>query len=230
MICDESYGHVPFALGIADYRHHLSPAFINDESHIAISGECLNISSGGRSLSIVLKTKEYEGLTGGKMPLGAFKKTALAKLQASGKGSFRRLVDEKAAETPYSKIIIKKQDGDRLDLSACLDELIGLGPGLTPSGDDLLCGYVYDRLRFGKNGDLDRLMSGIRELMPVMTNRISCLYLSHVMDGRPFSLFDDVCFAKDEEGLSKAVDSLLLMGSNSGADVLCGILLARYQD
>lgn len=115
------------------------------------------------------------------------------------------------------------QTGDIPLLRRCVCSLLGLGPGLTPSGDDLLCGLVYG-LRHSPARDTAAcaaLSAAIREFAPRQTNAVSADYLLAVAADAPFRA---MARAWQTPGVGAA--SLMELGSNSGREMLLGLLCA----
>ena len=111
--------------------------------------------------------------------------------------------------------------------------LIGLGPGLTPSGDDFIVGYLAglwstagsdsSRLRFlsSLGAWLSRAVAG--------TNAISCTYIKSAVNGNasePIATLAQ-CFgqAKSMDSVREATRIALRVGNTSGADGVQGLLL-----
>lgn len=122
----------------------------------------------------------------------------------------------------------------RCDLEAtpAVESLIGLGPGLTPSGDDLVAGYLIglwcttkgrkERLRF-----LSALGKAVVDLSK-RTNDISRTYLYHAAHGQASSRLVNLAIAvcageNDDHVLGRASDALQL-GHTSGMDAVTGLL------
>lgn len=123
----------------------------------------------------------------------------------------------------------------RLDLAAeaSIKPLIGLGSGLTPSGDDLLLGFLAglwcgvwnkrERMHFlGNLGDaVIRLSRG--------TNDISRAYLSHAARGQVSSRLADlagaICRGENSDRLPALVESAMRIGHTSGMDAVTGLLI-----
>ncbi len=101
------------------------------------------------------------------------------------------------------------------------DKLMGLGPGLTPSGDDVLVGLYYG-LAHSPLRDapeclaLKQALSGAGE----KTAPVSASLLKAVASGAPFELLDGAW--RDPE---KAGD-LVKAGAHSGSEMLLGLLCA----
>ncbi|WP_267223525.1 DUF2877 domain-containing protein [Dyella silvae] len=108
---------------------------------------------------------------------------------------------------------------------------IGCGPGLTPSGDDYLLGYLAALWPWQRHPDLTSHLECVRELLKKYmcgTTDISRFYLGQAVEGH-FSesihdLIDAVIrHATDEETSALAAD-VMNHGATSGADAMAGIL------
>jgi hypothetical protein len=116
--------------------------------------------------------------------------------------------------------------------AACL---VGLGPGLTPSGDDFLVGYLaalWSCAGFatGIDGMLERLAKSLAPLF-LRTNAISRQMLGDATRGRFAECLADVTAALAGEGdIVEATVQALALGHSSGADMLCGLLFGYGPD
>ncbi len=123
----------------------------------------------------------------------------------------------------------------RYDLTSIssVRSLIGLGTGLTPSGDDLLVGYLAglwctvqgknERLQFISN-----LGEMIIRLSP-QTNDISRTYLYHTSRGQVSSRLADlaeaICRGENSDRLLTTIESAMQVGHTSGMDAVTGLLI-----
>ncbi len=123
----------------------------------------------------------------------------------------------------------------RLDLAgtAAVEALIGLGAGLTPSGDDLLAGYMTglwctarrqkDRTQF--ISELGTRIIGLS----MRTNDISRTYLFHAVHGQVSSritaLTEEISRATEQDRLIEAAGLAMRTGGTSGMDTVTGLLL-----
>jgi len=111
--------------------------------------------------------------------------------------------------------------------------LIGLGPGLTPSGDDLLVGYiaglwssVHDR-----NERLQFISSLGKTIVRLsrMTNDISRTYLLHAVRGQISSWLANLVTAMSRgeppEHLLEIAETAMKVGHTSGMDAVTGMLV-----
>jgi hypothetical protein len=104
--------------------------------------------------------------------------------------------------------------------------LVGLGPGLTPSGDDMLAGMVAAYLVLGG----DEAFAGaaaaeVTAVVPGRTTAISATLLRLAATGQVSREAADVLRAMGAGGpLEPAVGALLGVGHTSGADMAAGLL------
>nr|WP_227463590.1 DUF2877 domain-containing protein [Nocardioides lijunqiniae] len=107
----------------------------------------------------------------------------------------------------------------RLDPAA----LVGSGAGLTPYGDDVLCGYLAAHRAAGSaTDDLDAQVS---DLLP-RTTVLSATLLECAMRGEVLPEVGDLLTAWGTAGAADAEAALLRVGSSSGAGLLEGARLA----
>ena len=123
----------------------------------------------------------------------------------------------------------------QFDLAAAssLNALIGLGAGLTPSGDDLLVGYLAglwctvrdrpERLQFVS--DLGKEINRLSQ----QTTDISRTYLYHASRGQVSSrladLAEKICQGEKSDRLFAAAKSAMQVGHTSGLDTVTGLLI-----
>src|SRR5687767_3921582 len=117
----------------------------------------------------------------------------------------------------------------RADLDAALrtaSRLIGLGPGLTPAGDDVMAGTIAGLVLLG-HPSADRFAAGVYALAAGRTTELSRALLRHAACGRVSGEF-----ARSEERrvgerpLMPAVAALLSTGSTSGRAMALGLSTA----
>jgi hypothetical protein len=121
---------------------------------------------------------------------------------------------------------------DLADITA-VRALIGLGPGLTPSGDDLLVGYMAglwstvrdrnERVQF--ISDLGKRVIRLSR----MTNDISRTYLYHAVRGQVSSrlanLAEAISYGENSERLVDIAETAMSVGHTSGMDAVTGLLV-----
>lgn len=107
-----------------------------------------------------------------------------------------------------------------------LCRLIGLGTGLTPSGDDFLCGALAGlRLQTECNPEFFSLLS--REISEHLkdTNDISAAFLACAVQNQYSLAVNSLCRLPDVPAI---LSSFLAIGHSSGIDTLCGVYYALH--
>lgn len=158
-------------------------------------------------------------------------------LEHSAKGGFRNILfpSDKPAQLGEQLVLTAAENdmkvcSQNIDLfhyttaAHSLSSLIGLGIGLTPSGDDFLCGVLAGLiLRNGTNHPFSlALQEQIVQKLPD-TNDISRAFLNCALQGQYSEAVCSLCHAAEEAQLSAAFSAI---GHSSGMDTLCGILYA----
>ncbi len=112
--------------------------------------------------------------------------------------------------------------------SGALWRLLGLGPGLTPSGDDLLRGYIAFRTLLGRSPEW---MPWLLKDVANRTNPLSRQLIWHAVRRRVSERLGNAVVALGRGGdWQIAVAQALQEGHSSGADALVGMLLALLED
>ncbi len=112
---------------------------------------------------------------------------------------------------------------------AALSRLIGLGPGLTPSGDDYLGGMMIGLAACGLGGDAARLAGPVLVVAREATSRIGLAHLRAASAGEGAAALHDALAAlgrRDEAALAGALAALDRVGHSSGWDALAGAAAA----
>ncbi len=110
-----------------------------------------------------------------------------------------------------------------------LQHLVGLGPGLTPSGDDFLCGVMFTLHSLGHGGVAKRLWDRVRPLSADAGNAISFGHLAVAAAGGGSAPIDDLLGALlgGESGeFHRLLDVIDTVGHTSGWDCVAGVLTA----
>jgi len=117
----------------------------------------------------------------------------------------------------------------RADLDAALrtaTRLVGLGPGLTPAGDDVLAGCVAGLVLLGHPA-AERFGAGVHALAAGRTTELSRALLKHAAAGQVSGEFAAVVRALVGQGdLPGALATLLATGSTSGRAMALGLSTA----
>lgn len=125
------------------------------------------------------------------------------------------------------------------DVTAGVMALAGLGPGLTPAGDDFLVGLLaalHATAQVGQGQDQQRLCQLIATTAATQTTRLSAAWLQHAGAGHFSQRWHDLILALNG-GISaqvrQAVTQIKATGATSGGDGLFGFVtgldwLVRY--
>jgi hypothetical protein len=105
-----------------------------------------------------------------------------------------------------------------------MSRLIGLGPGLTPSGDDVFCGVLVALDALGLDAAVATLWSWLRPQLAEGTSALSAAHLGAAAVGQGHSALHAVleCTAANESALDIALIRLGQVGHCSGWDALAG--------
>ena len=124
---------------------------------------------------------------------------------------------------------LRKPGPDRVDgAPPDIGGLLGLGPGLTPSGDDIIGGAMLGLCLAGRPRTAETLYRAVRSL-PGQTNEISLAHLemaSHGQGAEAFHLFLNALMAGTFS--CPAAARLSSVGHSSGWDMALGAVLALY--
>lgn len=107
--------------------------------------------------------------------------------------------------------------------------LLGLGPGLTPSGDDVLCGFLLALRHLATEPALAARAAGLGARVaahaPGRTTDLSAALLGHAARGDGCAQLADLISAVGRgHGVLPALRGLLTLGHTSGADLAVGVL------
>ena len=127
----------------------------------------------------------------------------------------------------FSRLINAFSDNAEAEVKLCVGKLLGLGTGLTPSADDVMMGmlYAFRKLQNKSPKAVKAFIDSILKLCGSCTNRISGAYLKSIIQGAYFERME--CIWRGLCGTEPLEISLLTdVGSNSGAEMLLGMLIA----
>lgn len=109
-----------------------------------------------------------------------------------------------------------------------IDDLIGLGPGLTPSGDDFLGGVMMTLRALGRVDISDCIWSVAEPCAAKNSNPISLSHLRAASQGsgsETLHLAIAALLSADREVIRQAADRLDGIGHSSGWDTMTGVVL-----
>jgi hypothetical protein len=124
---------------------------------------------------------------------------------------------------------------DAAGVAAAATQLVGLGPGLTPSGDDFLVGFLAAlRSRASFDRGIGAMLRALEDFLPpllVRTNAISRQMLGDAAQGFFAERLVEVTAVIAAGGeVGEAAARALSCGHSSGADTLCGLLFGYAPD
>lgn len=123
-------------------------------------------------------------------------------------------------------------DGDLRRVHEYGGRLVGLGPGLTPSGDDFLVGIATACALRGAHEGLSVLRTVVEENAP-RTNRISSATMAHAVRGRVCESIVALAQAlvEGDAALTRArAQRVIGIGATSGTDIVAGLLAGLALD
>lgn len=241
LLCEESWGTLPIGIGVRNFEKAVSLLRLQPEQPVTVSGDFLVFPAGKlRLVSRDSQTETAEGMEPKKLRI----RQAAESLAALGKRRgismlVRPLVlgqepEDTPGQDPYraigqirfSRLMTAVKDGDGREIRGCLEKLLGLGPGLTPSADDVLLGmiYVFHTLP-RKAAGVQPFLESVGQLCDRRTTQISAAYLKAMLRGAPFErmeqVFRGICGEQELD-----IGKLTQIGSASGSEMLLGMLIA----
>lgn len=133
-----------------------------------------------------------------------------------------------AARPRVAALAAAVQNSQVATAAEAASSLIGLGPGLTPSGDDLLVGLLAG-LEAAGYPLRSALATSIARHARDRTTRIGAAVLANAARGQFAERLHDVIVAvarPDAGGLPRAIERAMAYGATSGADTLVGLFTA----
>lgn len=105
-------------------------------------------------------------------------------------------------------------------------DLLGLGPGLTPSGDDLLCGVLVALHAIGQIALARDLYAGIGETARFATTPLSAASLKAAAEGQSSEPLHEIIVALlANQSVAGPLGAVARIGHTSGWDALAGAVL-----
>lgn len=226
MLYDESFGLVPFGVGVRDARGLIAA------SDFAVSGDGEALDGAVRLQSCVLHLsvrprRETARARPDAETLRAAAENWRGLLSETRKGSLwsEELIFAAASARKRAELYGALQNGSYEDTLAALGGLLGLGTGLTPSLDDYLSALCTLLIWTREAWDMPEcgaqlLSRGIKALAPAKTSRISAAYLLASASGQRSERLEDALAAPESVAAARA---LLDVGAGSGGDMLAGL-------
>ena len=160
---------------------------------------------------------------------------AIAQARASA-GGFGPLLRDAVCHDPVgildkarpmlADLVSALEAGDRSLAAKVATRLIGLGPGLTPSGDDVLVGIeaALHALARPSAGFLAPALGDVDE----RTTALAATLLRHAAAGEfaeRLHILLAALLGSDDESIPAAIDRAVAWGATSGSDCLLGVLI-----
>ena len=227
LLCDRKWGTVPNGILLSEFREigeRLSPG-----QQVRSEKDCLHFPAGWITIAKIEEGKTFRG----KAPAPVNWQTARKALWGRETGLAPLAWDPERtalctlAGPRVKKLLCSLREGNAAGIEEAVKALLGLGPGLTPSADDLLCGLTYGLLRSPLEGvsAVRAMQKAILDHAAARTHPVSAAYLRAIAEGETFSRLEDAWKFLTGEG-PNTLEALLEIGSSSGGDLLLGLLLA----
>ena len=127
------------------------------------------------------------------------------------------------ANAQLQTLLTALERDDLPGIFSATEQLLGLGPGLTPSGDDVLSGLMYG-LRHSNRRNMPEslaLVEAICGMAKQKTTAVSAEYLLALAQDAPFERMATAWRCPETGGAA-----LMKIGNNSGSEMVLGLLLA----
>jgi len=145
----------------------------------------------------------------------------------AGRGTALAVAAAAECDRWLERLSLSVHESDVAAAELAARSLVGLGPGLTPSGDDALCGFMLGRRLSGGAGIADEAVRRVAADAAGLTTDVSSVQLALASRGRFGESLLDVAEALAggfTPQLRAAVARCLSQGATSGADGLLGLV------
>jgi hypothetical protein len=200
----------------------------------SLPGRPLRTSEIRRNLDVLEKTLRAGAPHGGEREpfevrlRGVFEAIEYNALSEDSRNIFRNRIFEACEE-----LFFCLANGEFVNALKAVDKLIGLGPGLTPSGDDLLTGMMaagvfYGMVCPGISLQVRSLNSQIAARAFNRTTVFGRMMLSDASGGEVVQpvgeLLQTLLCSKEEGSLFRKARQVMAIGESSGKDMLAGVI------
>ena len=214
---DAKWGYVPFGVAIPDFSAFAMDVAANVDDTVVLTEKKLSIGHKCYDISITCNDPKYYEPSKNVTKERLSEICEYVKANGSTQGIIELIEFNRVGCADAIKDLV---NGNALSAV----KLIGLGRGLTPSGDDFLCGFftVLNALNIPAVPLRETVFDNLDR-----TTSISAAYLSAVLGRRYFTIYDRAVRAVFGDGdFKEDVDFVLKMGASSGTDTLIGVLTA----
>ncbi len=173
---------------------------------------------------------------------GRFEGIAPLVLRVNILKSGEEFVHSQANYNKYCKFIEKKflrliehlQEAKLKEAAKIAKKIMGFGPGLTPSVDDVIVGIILSFIYFmnyiGEDQlEVELLSEEVLKAVKNETTAVSFKMLTFAAKGETNEdirqLLVDIFSNNEKEKLVKSIEKVIAFGASSGTDILCGIYL-----
>lgn len=171
------------------------------------------------------------GIARSMLPVGGLLPLVLADDRAvAGGGAFERLAAPRLER--LERWLRARLDRNADAAGAPPVDLLGFGPGLTPSGDDALCGVMLalDAIASPRAaGAQSQLAAAVLSESAAATTALSAQFLAAAIEGQGSALlhaFIAALIGGETERLAAILAELARVGHSSGLDAAAGVILA----
>ena len=242
LLCDISWGMAPLGIAIDNFEKQLARLcieagreFCYRKNELIFSGRALNLQPIEYSESPYFPQNPKAEL----VDQAAKKIVDLHKVRGISMLALPLILgnnsEDVGALNPYcaraypllSKLMQALVCESDVKIRECVDSLLGLGAGLTPSADDVILGmlYAFRKLESDAPKSLDTFRKCVLDMCDTHTNKVSAAYLKAVISGAYFERIEKVWFGLC--GVESLDTSYLVeIGGSSGSEMLLGILIA----
>lgn len=219
-LAGQEMSHLPVSAG-------LPVSLTADTIHLAETAFCLDAAETVETVLMPVSESDLPSLTAQIRSI----------LKHSTKGGFRNILFPSDKPTQLGEQLVLAAAENHMNVCSekirlfhyttaanSLSSIIGLGIGLTPSGDDFLCGVLAGLIL--RNGTDHPFFAALQEQITQKlpdTNDISRAFLHCALQGQFSEAICSLRHASDAAQLSAAFSAI---GHSSGMDTLCGILYA----
>lgn len=217
LLHDAKWGSVPFGIALDGFAAFAEAVKASVSEAVTLSED--GITFGTRHVPLTVSAAEP--------PMPA----RLSRPSAQRIASVEGYLLENGAKGGMLDLVAEDRGGVRASIGALMQNdpaaarMVGLGRGLTPSGDDFLCGFFAVADAMG-----DTRFEAVREAVLASLGRttaVSAAYLRHALTGGYFTVYDRAVRALcADEPFALHCDFVLALGASSGTDTLLGAVTA----
>ncbi len=241
-LCDITWGLVPIGIAVDGFKKMVKQLQLETGQSVTVNGNKLIFPNGTVCLQMESKNLDaecprqpkYECIRQAALELASLQKEHGISMLVEPLVLGKRTEKSEVSDIYYAKAHLYLDELSKAmlhesedDIRCCVDKMLGLGIGLTPSIDDVIMGmlYVFRKLPQKKIRSVEVFRESILQMCDGHTNQISSTYLKAILCGAPFERMENVW-----QGLcgiqTLNIAHLTQVGSSSGTEMLLGMLIA----